>query len=67
MGDTFYTVTPGIRMEEDNSGDQKRIATPEFARNAGVTSIVVGRSITRSNDPVKSYEKWQDAWRRIQL
>ncbi|MDR7076349.1 orotidine-5'-phosphate decarboxylase [Neobacillus niacini] len=67
LGDTFYTVTPGIRMEEDNSGDQKRIATPEFARNAGVTSIVVGRSITRSNDSVKSYEKWQDAWRRKQL
>jgi orotidine-5'-phosphate decarboxylase len=67
LGDSFYTVTPGIRMEEDNTGDQKRIATPEFARDAGVSSIVVGRSITRSNDPVKSYEKWIDAWRRVQL
>jgi orotidine-5'-phosphate decarboxylase len=67
LGNTFYKVAPGIRMEKDHSGDQKRIATPEFARNAGVTSIVVGRSITRSNDPVRSYEKWQDAWRRIQL
>ncbi|MFS0778704.1 orotidine-5'-phosphate decarboxylase [Neobacillus sp. 3P2-tot-E-2] len=67
LGDSFYTVTPGIRMEEDNTGDQKRIATPEFARDAGVSSIVVGRSITRSKDPVKSYEKWVDAWRRVQL
>ncbi|SDM03087.1 orotidine-5'-phosphate decarboxylase [Bacillus sp. OK048] len=67
LGNTFYTVTPGIRMKEDHSGDQKRIATPEFARDAGVTSIVVGRSITSANDPVKSYEKWQEAWRRIQL
>ncbi|WP_045515341.1 orotidine-5'-phosphate decarboxylase [Neobacillus niacini] len=67
LGETFYTVTPGIRMEEDNSGDQKRIATPEFARNAGVTSIVVGRSITRSNNPVKSYEKWMEAWRSAQV
>jgi orotidine-5'-phosphate decarboxylase len=66
LGDRFYTVTPGIRMEEDNTGDQKRIATPEFARDAGVSSIVVGRSITRSNNPVNSYEKWLDAWRRIQ-
>lgn len=67
LGDSFYTVTPGIRMEEDNTGDQKRIATPEFARDAGVSSIVVGRSITRSTDPVNSYEKWLDAWRRVQL
>lgn len=66
LGDSFYTVTPGIRMEEDNTGDQKRIATPEFARDAGVSSIVVGRSITRSSDPVNSYEKWLDAWRRVQ-
>jgi orotidine-5'-phosphate decarboxylase len=32
-----------------------------------VSSIVVGRSITRSTDPVNSYEKWLDAWRRVQL
>ncbi|MEH7110863.1 orotidine-5'-phosphate decarboxylase [Neobacillus niacini] len=67
LGNTFYKVTPGIRMEKDHSGDQKRIATPEFARNAGVTSIVVGRSITRSNDPVRSYEKWMEAWRSVQV
>jgi orotidine-5'-phosphate decarboxylase len=67
LGNKFYTVTPGIRMAEDSTGDQKRVATPEFARNAGVTSIVVGRSITRSNDPVKSYEKWMEAWRRVQV
>lgn len=67
LGNKFYTVTPGIRMVEDSTGDQKRVATPEFARNAGVTSIVVGRSITRSNDPLKSYEKWMEAWRSVQV
>ena len=66
LGNSFLTVTPGIRMEKDHSGDQKRVATPEFARDAGVTAIVVGRSITRATDPVKSYEKWIEAWRRIQ-
>jgi orotidine-5'-phosphate decarboxylase len=66
LGDTFYTVTPGIRMKDDNTGDQKRIATPEFARDAGVTSIVVGRSITRSNNPLESYEKWKNVWERVQ-
>lgn len=67
LGNKFYTVTPGIRMAEDSTGDQKRVATPEFAKNAGVTSIVVGRSITRSTDPVNSYKKWMEAWRSVQV
>jgi orotidine-5'-phosphate decarboxylase len=64
-GNSFLTVCPGIRMESDHVGDQKRVATPDFARNAGVSSVVVGRSITRSVDPVRSYEKWMEAWRGI--
>ncbi|MEH7305915.1 orotidine-5'-phosphate decarboxylase [Neobacillus drentensis] len=65
LGNTFLTVCPGIRMAEDNVGDQKRVATPEFARNTGVSAIVVGRSITRSADPLKSYEQWMEAWKGI--
>ncbi|OLS42044.1 orotidine-5'-phosphate decarboxylase [Bacillus sp. MRMR6] len=61
----FLTVTPGIRMENDQIGDQKRIATPEFARNEGVSAIVVGRSITRATDPVKSYHQWLNAWKGV--
>jgi orotidine-5'-phosphate decarboxylase len=67
LGQSFLTVCPGIRMADDNAGDQKRVATPEFARTSGVGSIVVGRSITRSADPVKSYEKWLEAWKGIKL
>jgi orotidine-5'-phosphate decarboxylase len=66
-GREFLTVCPGIRMDSDQVGDQKRVATPEFARNSGVSSIVVGRSITRSSDPVKSYEKWLEVWKGIRL
>jgi len=65
LGTEFYTVTPGIRMVTDKMGDQKRVATPEFARNVGVTSIVVGRSITRSADPVASYQQWMEAWKGV--
>jgi len=65
LGTDFYTVTPGIRMQSDKVEDQKRVATPEFARNVGVTSIVVGRSITRSADPLTSYEKWIEAWKGV--
>lgn len=67
LGKDFSTVTPGIRLESQNVGDQKQVATPEFARNAGVTSIVVGRSITRSADPLKSYEKWMEAWKGVRV
>ncbi|WP_066066613.1 orotidine-5'-phosphate decarboxylase [Neobacillus soli] len=67
VGPSFLTVCPGIRLAADQVGDQKRVAAPEFARNAGVSAIVVGRSITRSADPVKSYEQWINAWRGIQL
>lgn len=63
MGDSFYMVTPGIRMEADQVQDQKRVATPEFARNAGVSAIVVGRSITKAADPFNSYQKWIQAWK----
>lgn len=61
--DSFLTVTPGIRMETDAVGDQKRVATPQFAQSTGVSAIVVGRSITRSADPVKSYQQWIKAWK----
>ncbi len=63
LGDSFHMVTPGIRMESDQVQDQKRVATPEFARNAGVSAIVVGRSITRAADPLASYQQWIKAWK----
>jgi orotidine-5'-phosphate decarboxylase len=63
LGDSFYMVTPGIRMESDQVQDQKRVATPEFARSAGVSAIVVGRSITRAQDCLSSYQQWIKAWK----
>ncbi|MCH6268927.1 MULTISPECIES: orotidine-5'-phosphate decarboxylase [Neobacillus] len=65
VGADFLTVCPGIRLSSDSVGDQKRVATPEFARQAGVSAIVVGRSITRSADPLKSYEHWMEAWKGV--
>jgi orotidine-5'-phosphate decarboxylase len=62
LGSDFYTVTPGIRMSTDNIQDQKRVATPQLAKELGVSAIVVGRSITRAEDPLKSYEHWMKIW-----
>ena len=56
-GDNFLTVTPGVRFAESAAGDQKRIMTPLQARIEGCDYIVVGRPITRAEDPVAAYER----------
>lgn len=56
-GADFLTVTPGIRLSADSKDDQKRVATPQFAKEEGCDYIVVGRSITKSEDPYKTYNE----------
>lgn len=58
----FMCVTPGIRLSGGASGDQKRVATPEFARLNGASNIVVGRPITLADDPVQVYHQIKDQW-----
>lgn len=50
-GNDFLLVTPGIRMPEDVSHDQTRICTPSEAMANGADYLVIGRSITQSNNP----------------
>lgn len=54
-GKDFLTITPGIRLQNDLKDDQKRVATPEFAKEMGSDYIVVGRSITKSSNPLKTF------------
>ena len=54
-GEDFLKVTPGIRLETDEVGDQKRVATPTVAASEGSTYIVVGRSITKAKNPREVY------------
>ena len=56
-GNDFLTVTPGIRLADDSKDDQKRVATPAFAKEQGCDHIVVGRSITKSADPLEMYRR----------
>lgn len=51
----LISVTPGIRFKEDAVNDQKRVATPEYAKELGSTYIVVGRSITAASNPLEAY------------
>lgn len=62
LGRSFITVTPGIRMEGESSDDQSRVATPQLAKRLGSTCIVVGRSITKQQNPYKAYMKVKNAW-----
>jgi orotidine-5'-phosphate decarboxylase len=47
----LFTLTPGIRFNLGPDADQKRVATPHQARQAGSSAIVIGRPILESADP----------------
>jgi len=49
--DDFLIVTPGVRLPGGDAGDQKRIATPFDALKSGASHLVVGRPITKADDP----------------
>ena len=46
-----FLVTPGIRLEGDNKGDQKRVMAPIQALQAGSSALVMGRSLTSHPKP----------------
>lgn len=48
----FLLVTPGIRPIGADAGDQKRVMTPPDAINSGVNYLVMGRPITKAEDPI---------------
>ncbi len=56
-GESFCTVTPGIRFADGEVGDQVRITTPAKAREIGSDYIVVGRPITAAEDPLAAYDR----------
>ncbi len=56
-GEKFMTVTPGVRFADGDVGDQKRVTTPERAKELGSDYIVVGRPITAAEDPVAAYKR----------
>ena len=61
-GSSFLKVTPGIRLANSARNDQKRVTTPEDAKQLGSTHIVVGRPITQSAQPAESYHQIKESW-----
>jgi orotidine-5'-phosphate decarboxylase len=52
-----FLVTPGVRLANDDKGDQKRIETPEEAIRQGSSALVVGRPIIAAKDPVEAAQR----------
>ena len=50
-------VTPGVRSAGVGAGDQKRVATPAEAIRDGADYLVIGREVTRANEPRAACEK----------
>ena len=48
--DGFFVV-PGLRPNGNGTGDQKRVVTPRQARDNGASVLVIGRPISRAEDP----------------
>ena len=56
LGPDAWIVCPGIRPAGADIGDQKRVSTPAAAIAAGATKLVVGRPITKAEDPVAAFD-----------
>ena len=64
-GNSFLTVTPGIRPENSAANDQKRTMTPAEAIKAGSDYLVVGRPITGAKDPHRACEDIHESIRSL--
>ena len=52
LGPDFRLITPGIRPLGSQADDQRRVMTPADALRAGSNYLVIGRPVTRADDPV---------------
>lgn len=50
-GPSLKLITPGVRSAGAGKGDQKRVATPKEALANGANYVVIGRQVTRAEDP----------------
>ena len=51
--DGFFVV-PGLRPAGSAGGEQKRVVTPRQARDHGASVLVIGRPISRADDPARA-------------
>ncbi|TVP90176.1 MAG: orotidine-5'-phosphate decarboxylase [Pseudomonadaceae bacterium] len=54
LNNDFLLVTPGIRPDDASADDQKRIVSPAQALENGSSYLVIGRPITRAEQPASA-------------
>lgn len=57
LGARPLLVIPGVRPAGGETGDQKRVATPGEAARRGATHLVIGRPISRAEDPAAAFDR----------
>ena len=60
LGNDFKVLCPGIRPKWSLTNDQKRIATPYEAIKRGADYIVLGRAVTKAENPKEAMMKIYD-------
>ena len=66
-GPDAILVTPGVRSAGAGKGDQKRVATPAEAVRDGADYLVIGRQVTRAEDPRAEVARILDEIQAAQL
>lgn len=56
LGNDFCLVTPGIRPANASKDDQSRIVTPADALKLGSSYLVIGRPITKAENPLAALQ-----------
>lgn len=64
VGREAVLVTPGVRLPDHASQDQKRVVTPFDAMRNGADFLVVGRPITKAADPVDAARRFAAEMRK---
>lgn len=62
-GKGLFLLTPGIRFDTDERGDQKRVAGPREALEQGASALVVGRPILQAANPREAALRFVEATR----
>lgn len=57
IGAQMALVTPGIRPQGEDHGDQKRVMSPKQAIQSGASHLVVARPIIKANDPLAAAQR----------
>lgn len=57
FGAGLKLLVPGVRLPGSDRGDQSRVVTPAEAAAAGASYVILGRTVTSAQDPVRAMDQ----------